>query len=114
MDMGLGRLQELMMDSEAWHAAIHGVAKSWTRLSDWTELRDSLEFELTVWLKNKISILQRNVTESWIIYNNPVLFIVSRKKSNYSLKSGKSESYSEKKELMETQPVTRQMLESVD
>ena len=114
MDMGLGRLQELMMDSEAWRAAIHGVAKSWTRLSDWTELRDSLEFELTVWLKNKISILQRNVTESWIIYNNPVLFIVSRKKSNYSLKSGKSESYSEKKELMETQPVTRQMLESVD
>ena len=38
MDMGLGRLQELVMDREAWHAVVHGVTKSWTRLSYWTEL----------------------------------------------------------------------------
>ena len=53
-DMSLSTHQELVMDREAWHAAVHGVVKSWTQLSDWTDLnwwtlypsRDTSDFQL--------------------------------------------------------------------
>ena len=47
-EMGLGRLRELVMDREAWHAAVHGVAKSRTRLSNWTENRVVLDLKWLV------------------------------------------------------------------
>ena len=44
MGMSLSRLREFVMDREAWHAAIHGVSNSWTRLSNWTELNWMMSF----------------------------------------------------------------------
>ena len=57
MDVGLGRLWELLMDRDAWHAVVHGVAKSWTRLSNSTELNPIFNRIVLLLLFNYMSSL---------------------------------------------------------
>ena len=62
MDMSLSKLQELVMDREAWRAEIHGISKSRTRLSNWTELNSN--FISLVWTFHTIYIWTQKLAES--------------------------------------------------
>ena len=74
MDVSLSELRELVMDREAWRAAIHGVAKSWTRQSEFTTMVDSTLKSRIVTLPTKVHLVQAVVflvvmygCESWTV-----------------------------------------------
>ena len=62
VDMGLSKLQEMVKGRKAWHAAVHGVAKSLTQLSDWTEP------QINLWMLNIIT--NTNSSEKWTSKNS--------------------------------------------
>ena len=57
MDMSLSKLQEIVKDREVWHAAVHGVSKNWTQLSDWTTTMHEFFFSLFILYKHSGQIL---------------------------------------------------------
>ena len=72
MEMSLSRLQELVMDREAWHAVVHGVTKGQTQLSDWTELNwllTHLTKVLANWICHALRYFNKSLSErgSWML-----------------------------------------------
>ena len=80
MDMGLGRLRQLVMVREAWHAVVHGVAKSRTGLSDWSELKAKWKIIFSGYIQQKYGFFINYFRK--FLQNQPIIITSS---SNYKL-----------------------------
>ena len=80
MNMGLGELQELVMDWEAWHAVVHGVAKSWTWLNKWTELISVNQYVFALFISSFNYSVPSNLFHSFCLFlmEKSILFISSQ------------------------------------